>query len=124
MGAVLGMLFPILILAVPFIAYLVNAYVVQKERRGIAAGIPKPKEAKEPRRKKSRDARVRNRRSAYCGRDFTHFALALVGSQGSCRYCTYLEEVPLPEPPDPASRDDDLDAAVRAAEEIIDRANH
>lgn len=105
----------------PFVIYLVNALSQMREERGIAAGIPKPKQAKEPRRK-SREARVRQRRATYCGRDFTHLALAVFGSQDSCRHCSYLSEVP-PRPPAPEEPDDDIDAAVRAAEEIIDRAN-
>jgi len=46
--------------------------------------------------------------------------LALMGSSESCRYCTYLTEVP----PPPAGPEDEHDAAVRAAEEIIDQAKH
>ena len=105
----------------PFVIYLVNALSSMREERGIAAGIPKPKQAKEPRRK-PREARVRQRRTTYCGREFTHLALALVGSQDSCRHCSYLSEVP-PAPPPSDGPDDDINAAVRAAEEIIDRAN-
>ncbi len=84
-------------LGLPFIIYLVNSGVAAKERRGIAAGIPKQKQAKAPkqsRASRTRTARVRSRRVDDCGRGFTHFALALLGSQESCRYCRYLEEVP------------------------------
>ena len=122
----------ILVAVIPFIIYLAGQINTLREDRGIAAGIPKPRQAKAPRepRRKPRDARVRQRRTTYCGRGFTHFALALVGSQDSCRYCGYLQEVPPPPPSDDdsderpdESRDNDTDAAIRAAEEIIDRAN-
>lgn len=113
----------IVVIVLPLIAYFVNTFVASRESRGIAAGIPKPKQAKEPKepKRRAREARVRQRRAIYCGRDFTHFALAMVGSQDACRYCTYLQEVP---PPAPRGEDEDdgLDAAVRAAEEIIDQA--
>lgn len=122
---------------VPLAIYLINSLIAMKDKSGggIAAGIPKPKTAKPP-RGRSRPARVKQRRAVYCGRGFTHFALALVGSQDSCKYCTYLQEVPPPSPIHPKpdgpgdrndgdhSDDDDIDAAVRAAEEIIDRAKH
>lgn len=109
------------ILGLPFFIYLANSGWAARERRGIAAGIPKPRQpkaAKAPKPGRTREARVHARRLASCGRDFTHFALALVGARDSCRHCTYLQEVPPPsdEP------DDDREAAVRAAEEIIDRA--
>ena len=118
----------LLVAVVPFIIFGINAFTTMREERGIAAGIPKPKQAKEPRRKKTREARVRQRRSVYCGREFTHLALAILGSQDSCKRCTYLQEVP----PAPVGGDDDggsgdldtdIDAAVRAAEAIIDQAN-
>lgn len=119
----------ILVAVLPFIIYLVNMLNAQKDR-GIAGGIPKPKQAKEPKRR-TREARVKQRRLTYCGRDFTHVVLAVFGSQDSCRRCTYLQEVgPLPDPepgqgpwqdPEPGL-DEDTDAAVRAAEEIIDQA--
>lgn len=116
----------LLIAGVPLSVYIVNALRAMKERgdlgnRGIAAGIPKPKQARAP-KNRTRGARVRQRRAVYCGRDFTHLALAVLGSQDSCRHCTYLQAVP----PPPDSDDDepvtDSDAAVRAAEEIIDKA--
>lgn len=119
---------------VPLAIYLVNSLMAMKDKQGIAGGIPKPKGPKAvPRTSKprTRDARVRQRRAQYCGRNFAHLALAMVGSQNSCRYCTYLQEVP--PPPQPSKDDDqhddhdgvdDVDAAVRAAEEIIDRAKH
>lgn len=113
-----------LVLVVPFVIYLVNAGLASKDNRGIAAGIPKPKRAKTP--KKPREARVRTRRATYCGRGFTHLALALVGSSDSCRYCTYLQEVPPqpPAPPDePGDPAPDPEAVVREAQEIIDRLN-
>ncbi len=118
----------LLVAVVPFIIFGINAFTTMREERGIAAGIPKPKQAKEPRRKKTREARVRQRRSVYCGREFTHLALAILGSQDSCKRGTYLQEVP----PAPVGgedeggsgdRDTDIDAAVRAAEAIIDQAN-
>lgn len=112
-----------LVLGFPFIVYLVNALLAQREQRGIAAGIPKPKEAKPPRsRARSRPAKVRSARVTSCGRHFSHLMLALVGSSESCRYCTYITEVP-PAQPTPDD-DDERDAAIRAAEEIIDQAKH
>jgi hypothetical protein len=117
--AVISALIFIGVALLPFIIYLVNAIGSAREERGIAAGIPKPKQAKTPRRK-PREARVRQRRTVYCGRDFTHFALALVGSQDSCKRCAYLHEVP--PPPGGNDETDDAGAAVRAAEEIIDQA--
>ncbi len=117
-----------LILGLPFFVYLLNAYLAQREARkgmggGIAGGIPKPKQAKPPRA--PRRARVRRARVANCGRTFSHFALALVGSSASCRYCTYIEPVSPSDPPasggDPL---DDTEAAIRAAEEIIDQSRH
>lgn len=118
----------LLVAVVPFIIFGINAFTTMREERGIAAGIPKAKQAKEPRRKKTREARVRQRRSVYCGREFTHLALAILGSQDSCKRCTYLQEVP-PAPDGgedeggSGDRDTDIDAAVRAAEAIIDQAN-
>ncbi|GMV84612.1 MAG: hypothetical protein AMXMBFR80_04700 [Dehalococcoidia bacterium] len=111
------------VLGFPFIIYLVNALLAQREQRGIAAGIPKPKEAKPPRsRGRARPAKVRSARVTSCGRHFSHLMLDLVGSSQSCRYCTYITEVP---PAGPAPGDDDeRDAAIRAAEEIIDQAKH
>ena len=111
-----------LVLGFPFIIYLVNAALAQRESRGIASGIPKPKEAKAPRTpgSRARPARVRSARVTSCGRNFSHMMLALVGSSESCRYCTYITEVP----PPPEADEDERDAAIRAAEEIIDRANH
>ncbi len=117
-----------LILGLPFFVYLLNAYLAQREARrgmggGIAGGIPKPKHAKPPR--PARRARVRRARVANCGRTFSHLALALVGSSASCRYCTYLEPVD-PANPSPGGDDllDDTEAAIRAAEEIIDQSRH
>jgi hypothetical protein len=111
-----------LVLGLPFIIYLVNAALAQRESRGIAAGIPKPKEAKPPRGRstRTRPAKVRSARVTSCGRNFSHLMLALVGSSESCRYCTYITEVP----PRPEGDEDEHDAAVRAAEEIIDQAKH
>lgn len=115
----------------PIAIYLINAALSMRGERGIAAGIPKPKEAKAPRAarsRKARPARVSNPRVQYCGRGFTHFALAVVGSQDSCRYCQYLENEPQePTPirpvatPDQEPGDSDTEAAVRAAEEILER---
>lgn len=112
-----------LVLGFPFIIYLVNAALAQRESRGIAAGIPKPKEAKPPRSRsgRARPAKVRSARVTSCGRNFSHMMLALMGSPDSCRYCTYITEVP---PPRPEGDEDEHDAAVRAAEEIIDQAKH
>ena len=119
----------ILVAVLPFIIYLVNMLNAQRDR-GIAGGIPKAKQAKEPKRR-TRPARVNQRRVTYCGRDFTHLVLAVFGSQDSCRHCTYLQEVPPPADPGGGSGpesdagsglDADTDAAVRAAEEIIDQA--
>ena len=115
----------LLVAGSPFVIFGINPLTAMRDQRGIAAGIPRPKQAKEPRRKKARDARLRQRRSVYCGKEFTHFALAIVGSQDSCKRCTYLQEVPSP-PGDGDGESDtpgsDSDAAVRAAEAIIDRA--
>ena len=115
----------LLVAGIPFVIFGINALNAMREQRGIAAGIPRPKQAKEPRRKKARDARLRQRRSVYCGKEFTHFALAIVGSQDACKRCTCLQEVP-PPPGDGDGESDtlgsDSDAAVRAAEAIIDRA--
>ncbi len=112
---------------VPLAIYLINSLIAMKDKGGIAAGIPKAKQAKAP-GQRTREARVRQRRTQYCGRNVAHFALALMGSQNSCKYCTYLQEVPPPPPPSTDDDDgdavDDSDAAVRAAEEIIDRAKH
>lgn len=103
----------LLVLGLPFIIYLVNSGVAAKERRGIAAGIPKPKQpraAKVPKPGRgAKTAKVRSRRVEYCGRGFTHFALALVGSQDSCRYCQYLQEVPATRLDEPPSGDDSPD---------------
>jgi hypothetical protein len=116
-----------LVLGLPFFLYLLNAYLAQRDARkgmggGIAGGIPRPKEAKTP-RASARKARVRRARVSNCGRTFSHFALALVGSSASCRYCTYLEPVA---PPPPGGDDplDETEAAIRAAEEIIDQSRH
>ncbi len=120
-GSVIQTIVFFLVLGFPFIIYLVNAALAQRESRGIAAGIPKPKEAKPPRgRARPRPAKVRSARVTSCGRNFSHLMLALVGSSESCRYCTYITEVP----PRPEADEDEHDAAVRAAEEIIDQAKH
>lgn len=128
----------LLVLGFPFIIYLINMALAQRgQRGGIAAGIPRPKEAKMPRPPRSskapRTARVRSNRVQYCGRGFTHFALALVGSSESCRHCLYVREEPTPlrpEPPTggdsphmppPPEPEDDRQAAIREAEEIIER---
>ena len=103
----------LLVLGLPFIIYLVNSGVAARERRGIAAGIPKPKHPRAAKVLKpgrgAKTAKVRSRRVEYCGRGFTHFALALIGSQDSCRYCHFLQEVPATEPNDPPSDDDGPD---------------
>ncbi len=110
-----------LVLGLPFFIYLLNAYLAQREARrgmggGIAGGVPRPKKARAPRKARTRPARVVN-----CGRTFSHFALALVGSSGACRHCAYLEPVPPPAPQPEDAALDDTEAAIRAAEEIIDR---
>ena len=84
----------LLVVGLPFIIFLINSGIAAKEKRGIAAGIPKPKQAKTAKPRAARTAKTRSRRVEYCGRSFTHFALALMGSQDSCRYCRYLQEVP------------------------------
>ena len=129
------------VLLFPFIVYLINMALARKDQRGrggIAAGIPKPKEAKVPRGPRSpraRTARVRSNRVEYCGRGFAHFALALVGSPESCKHCTYSQNEPTPIRPDgpgdddggprnmppPPDVQDDRDAAIREAEEILER---
>lgn len=84
---------------IPLLLFFFNSGIAAKERRGIAAGIPRPKGsngpkvAKPPKAPRTRTARVRARRVDDCGRNFTHFALDLFGSQESCRYCRYLEDV-------------------------------
>jgi len=97
----------LVVFLVPLIIFFLNQGIAAKERRGIAAGIPRPKqpkEAKPPKPGRTRPARVRSRRVEYCGRAFTHFSLALLGSQESCRYCRFLEEVPQAAPePEPGS---------------------
>lgn len=105
-------------LALPLGFYLLNSGVVRRETRGIAAGIPRPKTAKAPKQPKGRKATVRTRRISYCGRGFTHFALALVGSQDACRYCSRLHEVP----PGGDEPDSDSHDAVAEAEQIINQA--
>lgn len=121
----------------PIALYLINAGLSMRDNRGIAAGIPKPKEAKPPRAarsKRSTAARVSNPRVQYCGRGFTHFALAVLGSQDACRHCEYLEAQPqdptpirrevLPDERTTQESDDDREAAVRAAEEILEQNSH
>jgi len=145
-----GILF-FVVLGFPLIMYLINAALARRDNRGpggpggIAAGIPKPKTAKRPKAPRTRDARVRPARTGYCGRGFTHLALAVVGASNSCRFCTYASPQPWPGPAFPgaeAARADDApetpeaprehrgdpeideEAAVREAQDIIDRANH
>lgn len=115
-----------LVLGLPFFIYLLNAYLAQREARrgmggGIAGGVPRPKQARAP-RSSSRRARTRPARVVNCGRTFSHLALALVGSSSACRHCSYLQPVPSPAPDEPPL--DDTEAAIRAAEEIIDRSRH
>jgi hypothetical protein len=119
-----------LILGLPFFVYLLNAYLAQRDARkgmggGIAGGIPRPKEAARP-KPSARKARVRPARTANCGRTFSHFALALVGSSATCRYCAEIAPAtPATEPAaGPADELDETEAAIRAAEEIIDRSRH
>lgn len=86
---------------IPLILFFLNSGIAARDRRGIAAGIPKAKQAKPPtppRSPKTRPARVRSRRVDDCGRSFTHLALALFGSEESCKYCRYLEELPATPP--------------------------
>jgi hypothetical protein len=109
----------VLFLALPLFLYLMNSGVIRRETRGIAGGISKPKAAKTPAQPKARKAVVRTRRTSYCGRGFTHFALALVGSQDACRYCSRLESVP---PGSNGEPDPDGNAAIAEAEEIINQA--
>ena len=97
----------LVVFLVPLLLFFLISGMVTKERRGIAAGIPKPKTAKPPR--KPRPARVRQYRVDDCGRGFTHLALSLVGSRESCRYCRF--EPPglaiVPDPPDQTGADDE-----------------
>ncbi len=82
---------------IPLVLFFINSGIASRDRRGIAAGIPKPKQAKPPkaaRQGRSRPARVRARLVDDCGRSFTHLALALFGSEEACKYCRYLEEMP------------------------------
>ncbi len=129
----------LLVLGFPFIVYLINMALASRDQRGrggIAAGIPKPgepKDARTVRPSRPRSAKVRSKRVQYCGRGFTHIALALVGSSESCKYCTYVQNEPTPLRPEPPSGDDfprnippppvedDREAAVREAEDIIER---
>jgi hypothetical protein len=106
-------------LALPLGFYLLNSGVIRRETRGIAAGIPRPKTAKTPKQPKGRKAVVRTRRTNYCGRGFTHFTLALLGSQDACRYCSRLQEVP---PGGDDAPDTDSHAAVAEAEQIINQS--
>lgn len=113
-----------LILGLPFFVYLLNVYLAQREARrgiggGIAGGIPKPKKA-------ARKARVRRPRTVNCGRTFSHFALALVGTSAACRYCSDIQPstAAAATTPEPANVLDETEAAIRAAEEIIDRSRH
>lgn len=115
----------LVVFLVPLIIFFVNSGFAAKERRGIAAGIPKPKQPKAARPAKTprvRTARVRSRRVDDCGRGFTHFALALVGSQEACKYCRYLEEVPS-EPPGPADGGDSEETADNAPIPLVRPAN-
>lgn len=108
----------LVVFLVPLIIFFVNSGFAARERRGIAAGIPKPKQpkaAKPAKPPRTRAARVRSRRVDDCGRGFTHFALAVVGSQEACKYCRYLEEVPS----EPAGPDDSGDAGEPAENEPI-----
>jgi hypothetical protein len=108
---------------VPLLIFFINSGVVHRERRGIAAGIPRPKRAKEAKPPSTpRPARVRPRRVADCGRGFTHLALSLVGSRNACRYCSYLQELPSEPSPSPDESDTDGEAAVKAAQEILDQS--
>jgi len=110
----------VVVAIVPLIIYLINAGMSARGERGIAAGIPKPKEAKVPRARKQRTARVRDRKVQYCGRTFTHLSLAILGSQDSCKYCTYE---PVESPPEPIKfPGTDTEAAIREAEDIIDQS--
>lgn len=145
-----GILF-FVVLGFPLIMYLINAGLARRDNRGpggpggIAAGIPKPKTAKTAKAPRTRDARVRPARTGYCGRGSTHLALSLVGASSSCRFCTYTNAQPWPgtapsgatgagpddtsqAPAAPgehtAERAIDEEAAVREAQDIIDRANH
>jgi len=118
-GQVIQTIVFFLVLGFPLIVYLINAALAQRESRGIAAGIPKPKEAKSSQRT-GRPAKVRPLRVQSCGRHGTHLILALLGSADSCRFCTYLQQPGATPTPD---GDDEREAAIRAAEEIIDRAN-
>ena len=40
----------LLVAGIPFVIFGINALNAMREQRGIAAGIPRPKQAKEPRR--------------------------------------------------------------------------
>ena len=84
---------------IPLVLFFVNSGIARRDHRGIAAGIPKPKEAKVSKTAKpprSRPARVRARRVEDCGRGFTHLALTMLGSRAACKYCRYLEDVTPP----------------------------
>jgi hypothetical protein len=130
----------LLVLGFPFIIYLISMFLTQKDQRGkggIAAGIPRPPGSQArpgPSPIRGRPAKVRSTRVEYCGKYFRHMALALVGSQAACKYCTYTQEAPTPLRPEPPSdftgprgmppppeAEDERDAAVREAEEIIER---
>lgn len=116
----------LIILLGPFVMFLANALIRRADQMGIAGGIKKPGQPKAARTAKSPKVRrtaMRARRVTYCGRGFTHVALALVGSQDSCRYCGRLETVPADGPAD-GGPDEETDAVLAEVEQILDRGQH
>lgn len=117
----------LIILLGPFVVFLANALIRRADEMGIAGGIKKPrapKAAKVPRAAKAKRTTMRARRVTYCGRGFTHFALAVVGSQDACRYCGRLETVPPDGPEADAGPDEEKDAALAEVEQILDHGPH
>ncbi|MEP7216063.1 MAG: hypothetical protein ABI782_07395 [Anaerolineaceae bacterium] len=120
----LSTIFFIAILAGPFILFLVNALSQRAKSTGILGGIKMPKAAKAPRAPgeapigrapKAKRTTMRARRVTYCGRGFSHFALAIVGSQDACRFCGRLEPVP-----SGGTDDEEAHAAVAEVEQLLD----
>ena len=112
----------ILVLLLPLLIFVFSNLTARAREIGIAGGIKRPsvRKPKEPKARKA--TAVRFHRVTYCGRGLTHFALALVGSQDACRYCTHREA-----PADPSQAPvhaDDADAAIAEVEHLLDESQH